>query len=57
MSSEHARHNRIYGCKYNDADFTADDALHLTQLAQLTAAALDALGALHGDERLGQQPE
>ena len=55
------RDGRNYGLlqlsdKYNDADFTADDALHLTQLAQLTAAALDALGALHGDERLGQAP-
>lgn len=40
--------------KYNDADFTADDESHLTQLAQLTASALDALGALHQDQRIGQ---
>jgi GAF domain-containing protein len=40
--------------KYNDAEFTADDEIHLTQLAQLTAATLDALGALHQDQRIGQ---
>jgi GAF domain-containing protein len=39
--------------KYNDADFTADDEQHLAQLAQLTAAALDALRTLHEDERIG----
>jgi GAF domain-containing protein len=40
--------------KYNDADFTEDDEIHLTQLAQLTASALDALGALHQDQRIGE---
>lgn len=39
--------------KYNDADFTPDDQAHLSQLAQLTAEALDALCALHNDHRLG----
>jgi len=34
--------------KYNDADFTADDEVHLTQLAQLTALTLDALAAQYG---------
>ncbi len=53
------RDQRNYGLlqvsdKYNDAEFTEDDKIHLTQLAQFTAAALDALGALHQDQRIGQ---
>jgi GAF domain-containing protein len=43
--------------KYNDADFTEDDEQHLMQLAQLTAAALDALRALHQENSIGQPQE
>jgi GAF domain-containing protein len=43
--------------KYNDADFTEDDEQHLMQLAQLTAAALDALRALHQESSIGQPQE
>jgi GAF domain-containing protein len=43
--------------KYNDADFTEDDEQHLIQLAQLTAAALDALRALHQENSIGQPQE
>jgi GAF domain-containing protein len=39
--------------KYDDADFTEDDERHLTQLAQLTAAALDTLCALYPDQGIG----
>ncbi|HLZ25001.1 MAG TPA: GAF domain-containing protein [Ktedonobacterales bacterium] len=41
--------------KYNDADFTEDDEIHFSQLAQLTAIALDALCELHGEQRIGLQ--
>ena len=39
--------------KYDDADFTADDEAHLTQLAALTSSALDALCKMHDEQRLG----
>jgi GAF domain-containing protein len=43
--------------KYNDADFTEDDEQHLTQLAQLTAATLDALRAIYQENSIGQPQE
>jgi GAF domain-containing protein len=39
--------------KYNDADFSEDDESHLTQLAQLTAASLDALRAIYSHQDAG----
>ena len=51
------RHN--YGLlqlsdKYNDAEFTEEDEVHLMQLAQLTAATLDALRTIYQDRHLGR---
>jgi GAF domain-containing protein len=56
----HDEHN--YGLlqlsdKYNDAEFTQEDEIHLTQLAQLTAATLDALRTIYQDGRLGLASE
>jgi len=39
--------------KYNDAEFTEEDEIHLMQLAQLTSATLDALRALYQDSQIG----
>ena len=39
--------------KYDDADFTADDEKQVTLLADLTAAALDALCRLYPDHGVG----
>ncbi len=40
--------------KYNDADFTEEDEIHLTQLAQLTATTLDALRSAYQDNQIGR---
>jgi GAF domain-containing protein len=50
---------RCYGLlqlsdKYGDAEFTAEDEDHLTQLATLTATTLDGLRAQHDDDRIGR---
>ncbi len=39
--------------KYNDAEFTEEDEIHLMQLAQLTATTLDALRTIYQDSRIG----
>jgi GAF domain-containing protein len=39
--------------KYDDADFTSEDEIRLTHLAELTALALNAIRALHENETLG----
>src|SRR5262249_33952696 len=53
------RDGRNYGLlqmsdKYDDADFTEEDERRMTPLAGLTAAALDAVRALHQDQRIGR---
>ena len=43
--------------KYNDAEFTQEDEIHLMQLAQLTATTLDALRTVYQDSRIGLASE
>jgi GAF domain-containing protein len=39
--------------KYNDAEFTQEDEIHLMQLAQLTATTLDAQRTIYQDSHIG----
>lgn len=43
--------------KYNDAEFTEEDEIHLMQLAQLTATTLDALRTIYQDSHIGLASE